>query len=200
MNPSGVSTASGIMRLRQALAKEARRIRSAACILCEALWGSISSGEMTLKPAGFSDAPFFGEILRDAGILKTSGTKKPIAQSTLLLWWWLKKTYIRLYRIDVASTRIGFIGLCSPMPDESAEITLVIFQERHRRVGYGTMSFSMFMWNLQRYSFVKRLIARVTTDNHAALSFWTKLGFSEVRVNDNVAVMSMDLKSGRGAD
>ncbi len=195
MIPSTISAASGVTGLLK------KQIKSSVFILYEMTQRRLSSDQMTLRPARFSDAPFFGEMLRNAEILKTSGVDKPIAQSTLLLWWWLKKTYVRLYCIDAASTCIGFIGLCNPMPDNSAEITLVIFQERHRRVGYGTMSFTLFMRSLQKYSFIKRLIARVTTDNRAALSFWAKLGFSEVHLSDNVAVMSMDLRSaGRGAD
>ncbi len=145
-----------------------------------------------IRPARISDALFFGRGLRDAEILRTSGVEKPPTQSTLLLWWWLQKKYESLYCIEAAGTRIGFIGLYN-LSRNSGEITLVIFGKEHRRLGYGTKTFSLFIQDLPAY-YPKRIVVRINGDNDIAMSFWTKLGFRELDVrHDGVRTMYTDL-------
>lgn len=151
---------------------------------------------MQLRPVRFSDAPFFGEILRNADILKTSGVDKPLTQSWFLLWCWLKRKYSLLYCIEADSTRIGFIGLYN-LTHDSGEVTLVIFDKAFRRRGYGTKAFAVFVQYFSHSLSLRKLIIRVAIDNHPAMSFWTKLGFREPHVRDDITVMSMDLKSGQ---
>ena len=99
------------------------------------------------------------------------------------------------YFIESDSRRIGFIGLYYLRPGKSAEMTLMIFDNNNRRMGYGTKAFTIFIYTLKRYSLIEEIIVKVKTGNHASISFWTKLGFEELYSLNGIKVMSMDLKS-----
>lgn len=142
--------------------------------------GYLDDGFVRLRPLRVFDGPFMTELLKDNDILSASGVSRPVFRSRFMFWWWLKKTYVLLYCIEVDSTCIGFIGLYDLKLGESATVTLMICDKRSRRLGYGTKAFTLFMQNLQRYPLIKKMIVMVKTDNHASLSFWTKLGFEKL--------------------
>ncbi len=154
-----------------------------------------ASDGLRLRRAGLLDGPFLGEIMRDKDILEASGARRPIAQSWFPIWWWLRKTYECLYCIEVASTRIGFIGLYNVRPRYSGEVTLAIFPSRNRRRGYGTDAFALFAGVLRQRLYVHEVIVRVRQDNHVSLSFWRSLGFEDLhKDNGDIRVLSMDLR------
>lgn len=144
-----------------------------------------------LRPARFSDASFFFEVLGQAEILRTSCAEKPLTQSRFLLWWWLRRRYASLYCIEADSKLIGFIGLYN-LREDSGDITLVIFNEKDRRLGYGTRAFTLFVQGLPSY-FPKRMFVSVAKDNHPSLSFWRRLGFRESADRDHIMIMCADL-------
>lgn len=74
-------------------------------------------------------------------------------------------------------------------------MTLAILDKNMRRLGYGSKAFNIFAQNLQRYSVIEKLLIKVKTDNHSALSFWRKVGFLEINTFDGLTTMSMDLNS-----
>jgi hypothetical protein len=153
----------------------------------------MEDGNIRLRPLIISDGPSVNTGLRNVDILRASGLTGPVLKSRLSAWWWLKKTYVLLYCIEVDSSCIGFVGLYNLKPDRSAEMTLVIFDSKNRRTGYGTKVFNLFTQVIKKY-FLK-IIVRVRTDNYASIAFWSKLGFKETGDPDGIKVMSMDLKS-----
>jgi RimJ/RimL family protein N-acetyltransferase len=152
----------------------------------------MKDNDLSLRPMRISDGPFINNGLKDEIILKASGLNNPINSSWFSVWWWIKKTFMPCYCIECDSKRIGFIGLYNLSPGKSAEMSLAIFNETLRRHGYGTRAFRLLVQGLKRYSVVKNLLVKVETDNHAAISFWRKLGFIETEISDGVVNMSLD--------
>lgn len=154
--------------------------------------GCLEDDNIRLRPLRIFDGPFITDVLRDKDILKSNGLSKPMSSLWFSFWWWIKKTFIPCYCIECDSKRIGFIGLYNLSPGKSAEMSLAIFNETLRRHGYGTRAFRLLVQGLKRYSVVKNLLVKVETDNHAAISFWRKLGFIETEISDGVVNMSLD--------
>jgi len=126
-----------------------------------------------LRRLRFSDGPFIMNELKDEIILNASGLLRPIN---------LKP--------------IGFIGLYDLLSGESAQISLTIFDKMFRRQGYGSRAFNLLAKHLQKHSIVREIRARVMRDNHDAVSFWRKIGFSQMDTVDAIQItMSMHLKT-----
>jgi RimJ/RimL family protein N-acetyltransferase len=155
----------------------------------------MDDGRVRLRPLRISDIPFMYRELLDKDILKADGLTKLMAASWFHLWWWLRKTFIFRYAIEADSGLVGFMGLHHLIPGKSAELTLLIADERGRRLGYGTKAFTLLAQALERYSSVEKLIVRVKPDNKAARSFWSKMGL-EIQYDENgMHVMSVGLTS-----
>ncbi|HUO76373.1 MAG TPA: GNAT family N-acetyltransferase [Thermodesulfovibrionales bacterium] len=154
----------------------------------------MNDGRVRLRPLRISDIPFMHKQLRDKDILKAIGLTRPFTGSWFHLWWRLRKTLIFRYAIEADSRLIGFIGLHRLMPGISAELTLLIADEKSRRLGHGARAFTLLAQNLEKYSSTRKLIVRVRPDNEAACSFWEKMGF-EMRYDEyGMHVMSAELK------
>jgi len=152
----------------------------------------MSDGNMRLRPFRILDSSFINNSLRDKDILKASNLKEPLSRSWFPFWWWMKRTYASLHCMEVNSKCIGFIGLYNLKPDRSAEMTLIIFDARHRHLSYGSRAFNIFTRFLKRY--FSKIIVRVRTGNHASIAFWTKLGFRELYTLKGIKVMSLHLR------
>ncbi|MBS1112503.1 MAG: Acetyltransferase domain [Nitrospirae bacterium] len=156
---------------------------------------SMKDDNLKLRPLRIFDGPFIHRGLKDEIGLRTNRLSRQTDSSWFSVWWWIKKTYRYSFCIEVDSKPIGFIGLYNVAHFKSADISLVIFDETLRRQGYGTRSFKLFVQSLRRQSVMKKIFITVKTDNHRALSFWKKLGFSETRMINDRINMSMDLNS-----
>ena len=155
----------------------------------------IEGGDMRLRPLRLLDGQVIRSGFRNSDILRSSGLAALISKSWISLWWWLKKTYFISYCIEVGSECIGFIGLYDLIHDRSAELSLVIFDNKNRRLGYGTGAFNLLAQNLKQYS--PEIRVKVKADNYAAILFWAKLGFKELSDLDDMKLMSMDLTGDR---
>ena len=156
---------------------------------------SMKEDNLKLRPLRIFDGDFIHKGFKDEIGLKANGLNRLTDSSWFSVWWWIKKTYSYSFCIEKDSIPIGFIGLYNPAPGKSADISLVIFDETFRRQGYGTRSFKLFVQILRRHSALEKIFVRVKTDNHKALSFWKKLGFSETSISNDLINMSMDLNS-----
>jgi RimJ/RimL family protein N-acetyltransferase len=156
---------------------------------------SMRDDNLKLRPLRIFDGHFIHKGLKDKIGLRTNGLSRLSGSSWFSVWWWITKTYRYSFCIELDSRPIGFIGLYNLALGESADISLVIFEETFRRRGYGTRSFKLFAQSLRRHSIMKKIFIAVKTDNQRALSFWKKLGFSETSMVNDIINMSLDLNS-----
>ena len=154
---------------------------------------SMKDDNLKLRPLRIFDGPFIHRGLKDEIGLRTNRLSRQTDSSWLSVWWWIKKTYRYSFCIELDSKPIGFIGLYNVALCKSADISLVIFDETFRRQGYGTRSFKLFAQSLSRHSVVENIFVTIKTDNHRALSFWKKLGFSETNMVNDIINLSLDL-------
>jgi len=155
----------------------------------------MSDDNIKLRPLKIFDGHFIHRALKDEIGLKANGLNRLTNSSWFSVWWWIKKTYSYSFCIEMDSRPIGFIGLYNLVLGKSADISLLIYDETLRWQGYGTRSFKLFARSLRRHSVVENIFVTVKTDNHKALSFWKKLGFSETSMVNDIINMSMDLNS-----
>ena len=159
---------------------------------------SMKDDNLKLRPLRIFDGHLIHIGLKDEIGLRTNGLSKLTDSSWFSVWWWIKKTYSYSFCIKLDSRPIGFIGLYNLALGKSADISLVIFDETFRRQGYGTRSFKLFAQSLRRHSVMKKISITVEADNHRALSFWKKLGFSETSMLNDIINMSMDVNGYKG--
>jgi RimJ/RimL family protein N-acetyltransferase len=147
---------------------------------------SMKDDNLSLRPLRIFDGHFIHKALKDEICLKANGLNRPTYSSWFSVWWWIKKTYSYSFCIELDSRPVGFIGLYNLALGKSADISLLIFDETLRRQGYGTRSFKLFAKTLLKHSVVENIFVTVKTDNHKALSFWKKLGFSETSILNDI--------------
>ena len=156
---------------------------------------SMRDDNLKLRPLRIFDGHFVHRGLKNEIGLRTNGLSRLTDSPWFSVWWWIKKTYSYSFCIELDSRPIGFIGLYNLALGESADISLVIFDETFRRQGYGTRSFKLLSQSLRKHSVMKKIFIGVKTDNQRALSFWKKLGFSETSMVNDIINMSMGLNS-----
>jgi RimJ/RimL family protein N-acetyltransferase len=155
----------------------------------------MDDGLVRLRPLRISDIPFMHSKLQDNDILKAIGLSRAFTGSWIYLWWCLRKTLVFRYAIESDSRLIGFMGLYYLSPGRSIELTLAIPDEKSRRLGYGTRTFTLISQALERYSSVETLIVKVKPDNETALSFWSKLGFKKQDDQSSMQIMTITVNS-----
>lgn len=148
-----------------------------------------------LRPLRISDIQFMYSKLQDKDLLSAIGLTKPFTGSWIYLWWWFRKTFIFRYAIEADSRLVGFMGLYHVLPGNSTELTLVVTDEKSRRLGYGSRAFILIAQALERYSSIEKLIVKVNPGNEAARSFWSKLGLEKQDDPRSLQVMPIKVKS-----
>ncbi len=148
------------------------------------------TGDTALRRVRISDGQSLSKKMMTSDDIVTSGSdRKPEQTPWIFFYWWLRRTFFAAYCIEYKGEMIGFIGLYNLVPWESAEISLVLFTTAFRRKGHGTLAVQMLSENPALMELAKTLIARVRKDNTHARLFWAKLGFEEVRMDEDVMVM-----------
>jgi len=153
----------------------------------------MKDGNLRLRPLRILDGPFISNGLKDGTVWTANGADRLLDSSWFSIWWLIKKAHDCPFCIELDSRPIGFIGLYDLTPGETVHISLVVFDRTLRGKGYGTRAFCLLAWNLQKYAVVKRIMAMVKRYNHPALSFWKKVGFSQIKINGGIIHMYMDL-------
>jgi len=141
---------------------------------------TIHKGDLTLRPLRIWDGPFLSRMLMKDDILRYCGLSRPLEIPWFSFYRQLKAMFPLAYRIEYESEAMGFIGLCNLRPDQSAEMSLMIFKSSCRRMGLGTTAFRLLSAALEGNHLVRRWVVSVRRDNAPAYAFWRKLGFEEV--------------------
>jgi RimJ/RimL family protein N-acetyltransferase len=149
----------------------------------------LKENDISLMPVRIFDAPFLHSGFASRDFLAGNGLSRPVASSWFLTWWWIRRTFFFGYCIVVKGNHVGFLGMHTLRPGESAELSLSIFEVEMRQKGYGSRAFHLFVRNLEKRSLIKMLLVRVRKDNFIAFSFWKKLGFVELKREGAVIVL-----------
>lgn len=139
----------------------------------------MQDADIRLRRLRFSDRNFMMHGLRDAEVLESCGMAQPIDASWLSLWWWIKKRFAPAYCIEWKRRPIGFIGLYDLVPDENAEISLMIFDPTCRGKRIGSRSLKLLAGQIRTRALIRELRATVMKNNQRALLFWERQGFSK---------------------
>jgi len=142
------------------------------------------AGDIVMTSFSIRHLPLVQPVLREMG---WSG-------SSFLTWWRLRRLFTFIYLIKILDRPAGILGVYNFKPGTSAEISLVIFDKALRHRGYGKKIFSLAASILCRHAAVKRMTVMIDSDNTAALSFWTALGFRDDHLEGNNLVLGLDLK------
>ena len=153
----------------------------------------IEEGDIRLRFPGREDGPLLAGGLEDAGLLPQGYLTGRGLLSWVYLRWWIRKTFILSYIIEVGSRPIGVAGVCDIQPGESAEITVLIFKKGDRRRGYGGRTVAICTEALKRSFSIKRMVAEVESKNIASLSFLKKTGFGEIAGGPGINIFSKEV-------
>ncbi|MDA8433257.1 MAG: GNAT family N-acetyltransferase [Nitrospiraceae bacterium] len=154
----------------------------------------LRKGDLALRPLRIWDGPFLARMMSQEDILRSCGTEGRPGTSWFALYRRLRSFFFLSYCIEYASEKVGLAGLYNLQPDKSAEMSLVISKASCRRIGLGTKVFRLLADGLEGAPFLERVVVSVRTDNVAAQSFWTKLGFHEVRCLRDTRQMTLPLR------
>ena len=72
---------------------------------------------------------------------------------------------------------VGFAGIYGVEPGKRLWLSLVIFEPKNRRHGYGGKALTMLLHSFQKNLSVERVCGQVLASNTASLRFLKKLGF-----------------------
>ncbi|MEJ2683535.1 MAG: GNAT family N-acetyltransferase [Candidatus Sulfobium sp.] len=156
----------------------------------------MEDGNVRLRPLRIGDGAFLKSGFNRQESLRACGLSSPVSSSGAAIRRWIKGTYDVAWCIEIDSRPAGFAGIYRLRPGESAEASLMVFDGKLRRRGYGSRVFRMVSEMLVMRTGVKKLTVSVLKENQAALSFWGKMGFEGASCNDGVCSMELDLSHG----
>ena len=105
----------------------------------------------------------------------------------------MKKTFSFSYRIKLGVERIGFVGIYELTSGETVEMALVIFDERYRRLGYGSRVFRIVAQAVKKHRIADTIVVRVESGNSGSTAFWQRNGLREVADSGGIKVMCINL-------
>lgn len=156
-------------------------------------------GNLMLRPMRIWDGPFLAGRLMRNDILRSCGIQSRPEISWFTLYRYLRRLFFVSYCIEYSSEIVGFSGLYNLRADKSAEMSLMIFNDSRRRTGLGTKALRLLSRGFASSPFVERILVSVRTENSAALAFWAKLGFKEIRRSEDTSELELSLTMFRPA-
>lgn len=153
----------------------------------------MEDGIIRLRPIRIGDGAFMKSGFNRPESLRAYGLSSPVFSSGFAVRRWIKRTYDAAWCVEIDSQPAGFAGVYRLNPGESAEVSLMVFDGKLRRCGYGSMVFRMISEMLVMRTGVEKLTVSVLDENRAALSFWSKVGFRAAGCNEGVRRMELDL-------
>jgi RimJ/RimL family protein N-acetyltransferase len=147
-------------------------------------------GGLELRPVRISDGPFLVKAFALTGAVRMP---EPVPRRAFYFWWFVRKTYSFAYCIVAVSHPIGFIGLYDLIPGKSAKMSLAIPEGAYRRSGFGRRAFRLVRENLVRHSVVETLSVEIKKENHGALRFAERMGFTLEEARKETVRLSLRL-------
>jgi RimJ/RimL family protein N-acetyltransferase len=147
---------------------------------------------LELRAVRVSDGPFLAVVFAGTGAARMQGRS---LRRAFFFWWFVRKTYSFAYCIVTGANPIGFIGLYDLKPGRSAEMSLAVTDHAFRRSGFGSRAFRLLRENLVRRSVIEMLRVEIQHENHAALRFAEKMGFTRDLTRKETVRLALRLSS-----
>jgi RimJ/RimL family protein N-acetyltransferase len=129
----------------------------------------------------FRDLPTLRCLLQPEVFSAASGSRVKAFGSSASLWRWVRRTFQVFYVIEVVKRpgrrMIGFAGIYNMEPGSSLWVSLVIFDPKDRRHGYGRRALELLLSCFQKDHVAKTVCGEVLATNTGSLRFLKKLGF-----------------------
>lgn len=116
-------------------------------------------------------------------------------------WIWIRATFQMSYVIESVENNgrriVGFVGYYGIKLDRSLFLSLIIFNPKDRRQGYGEKAMEMIMRSIKRYDIVETVYVTILRTNRPSLRFFLQLGFEICREDaDKVLLQRSRLNRG----
>jgi RimJ/RimL family protein N-acetyltransferase len=163
------------------------------------LEGRIAGRDLMIRLYQFGDLPALRRLFKPEVFSAASGSRVNAFGSSASLWGWVRRTFQVFYVIEVDKRErrgmIGFAGIYNMDPGNSLWVSLVIFDPKDRRRGYGTRALELLLSSFQKDHVVKRVCGEVLASNTGSLRFLKKLGF-DVFAEDRDRVLLKSVGTG----
>jgi RimJ/RimL family protein N-acetyltransferase len=146
----------------------------------------------------FRDLTALCSLCKPEVFLAASGVRLKACTSLVSFWRWMRTTFQAVYVIEVEESNtayriIGFVGIYKIQLGESLWLSLVLFDPKDRRRGYGERTLQLLLSSLQKDRVVKRVYGEVLAINTGSLRLLEKLGFDIFAQEDGRLLLGKQL-------
>jgi diamine N-acetyltransferase len=160
----------------------------------------ITGEQLTLRLLRVKDllilrSTFRPELLPEAGSAGLESFRSPG-----YLWRRLRSVFQALYMIERKGAYVrsvmGFIGLYDLLIGRRASLSVVLFDPRDRRKGYGRECVGLLVDFLEKTQIVKQVYVEVLRGNFPSLTFFQNMGFKIQATRSDYLLMAKKLDKG----
>ena len=171
-----------ISRVRQSAFSRLRTVLKRLGIRTARFKGRMEDRDLALRLYRFRDLIALCSLCKPEVFLAASGVPLQVFNSLASFWRWVRTTFQATYVIEVeesdnAHRIIGFVGIYKIELGQSLWLSLVLFDPKDRKRGYGQRTLQLLLSNLEEDRTVKRVCGEVLASNTASLRLLKKLGF-----------------------
>ena len=171
-----------ISRVRQSAFSRLRTVLKRLGIRTARFKGRMEDRDLALRLYRFSDLIALCSLCKPEVFLAASGVRLQVFNSLASFWRWVRTTFQATYVIEVeesdnAHRIIGFVGIYKIELGQSLWLSLVLFDPKDRKRGYGQRTLQLLLSSLEENRIVKRVCGEVLANNNASLRLLEKLGF-----------------------
>jgi len=144
--------------------------------------GCMEDRDLALRLYRFRDLITLCSLCKPEVFLAASGVRLKVCRSLASFWRWVRTTFQAVYVIEVEESNnayriIGFVGIYKTELGQSLWFSLVLFDPKDRKRGYGQRTLQLLLSSLEEDCIVKRVCGEVLASNTASLRLLEKLGF-----------------------
>jgi RimJ/RimL family protein N-acetyltransferase len=145
--------------------------------------GRMEDRDLGVRLYRFRDLITLCSLCKPEVFLAASGVRVKFFRSLASFWRWVRTTFQAVYVIEVEESNnayriIGFVGIYKTELGQSLWLSLVVFDPKDRKRGYGQRTLQLLLSSLQENRIVQRVCAEVLASNTASLRLLEKLGFN----------------------
>jgi RimJ/RimL family protein N-acetyltransferase len=171
-----------ISRVRQSAFSRLRTVLKRLGIRTARFKGRMEDRDLALRLYRFRDLIALCSLCKPEVFLAASGVRLQVFNSLASFWRWVRTTFQATYVIEVeesdnAHRIIGFVGIYKIELGQSLWLSLVLFDPKDRKRGYGQRTLQLLLSSLEENRIVKRVCGEVLASNNASLRLLEKLGF-----------------------